>query len=125
MWKQGLAYLRPRGIGCPALLLLLLLSGTAATGVTDHPEDLAHQLITATTLATAQLEYLKTLDYRRLRAASGTTTEDYYTLPDFPTYRRQTTVTVQTPEPGLTQISVAVYWQHDAQAIHLSTLVAE
>ena len=125
MWKTSLDYLRPKLVGILAVLLLATLSGAAPTGVVPDPEMFSQHLITATTLASAQLESLKTLGYRHLAFESNTTTEAYHSIAEFPTYRRQTTVEVDTPDRGMKQVTVTVYWDGDVNAVRMSLILAE
>ncbi len=125
MWKHGRVWLRPQRVGGLSLLLLAALSGAVATGTGYDPETFSAQLITATTLASAQLESLKAQGYRQLLSTSGTTTEASATLTDFPMYRRHTTVAVDTPARGMKHVTVTVSWHDNAHAVQMRLILAE
>ena len=82
-------------------------------------------LIAAATLATERLESLKALGFQRLSSMPATVNENYHTMTDFPTFRRQTAITANTPDIGMQKVTVTVWWDGNANTVHMSLILAE
>lgn len=74
----------------------------------------------ATFLAQDRIE-----NFRGLGSAAVSTTEDYGTLPDFPGFKRVTQVLRDTPEAGLSTVTVTVSWDRGGRSAVLRTLVSQ
>ncbi len=104
-----------------AMLILstaLLGIGRLTVGVMEGNRASRHHGV-ATLLAQDRIESLKGL-------AGGsplTAAEDYGTIPGFPSYKRVTDVRPNTPEAGLSTVTVTVYWNRDARSAVLRTLL--
>ena len=72
----------------------------------------------ATLLAQDRIETLKGM------GGGVSTTEEYGTMSGFETYKRVTEVRRDAPEPGLSTVTVTVYWDRDAASTVLRTLLA-
>jgi len=72
----------------------------------------------ATLLAQDRIE-----GFKGLAGGGVSSTEDYGTLPGFPSYKRVTEVRRDTPEPGLSTVTVTVYWSGDARSAVLGALL--
>lgn len=115
--------LRPQLFGALALCWLSVVGSTTAMG--GWPETTAYgpQSMTATALASAKLESLKTLGWQHL--AHSPSDEAYQSMADFPTFRRHTVIAPDTTGLGLRQATVTVWWGQDAHAVRLSMMLAE
>ncbi len=107
------------------LLVAMLVLSTGLLGVTRltiavmeaNLKSRNHGI--ATMLAQDRIEALKGLG-----AGSATSTaENYGAIPGFPDYRRVTEVRRNLPETGLSTVTVTVYWDRDASAAVLQTLL--
>ena len=125
MWKNAPGFLRPKLVSALAVFLVGIMGGTASTVAVRDMEAFNQHVITATTLATERLESLKALGFQRLSSISATVNEDYNTMADFPTFRRHTAITVDTPDIGMQKITVTVWWDGNTNAVHMSLILAE
>ena len=103
-----------------AMLVLstgLLGLGRLTAGVIEGNRASRHHGV-ATLLAQDRIEAFKGLG-----GGGGSSTEDYGTVPGFPSYRRVTEVRRNTPEPGLSTLTVTVHWNRDARSVVLSALL--
>ena len=103
-----------------AMLVLstgLLGLGRLTVGVIEGNRASRHHGV-ATLLAQDRIEGLKGLG-----GGGGISTEDYGTLPGFPSYKRVTDVRPNTPEAGLSTVTVTVYWDRDARSAVLGALL--
>lgn len=124
MWNI-LGCMRPKLVSALAVVIVGMMGGTAATVAVRDTEAFNQHVITATTLATDKLESLKALGFRRLSSMPNTGNEDYDTMADFPTFRRQTAIAVDTPDIGMQKVTVTVWWDGNANAVRLSLILAE
>ena len=107
------------------LLVAMLILSTGLLGVTRltiavmeaNLKSRNHGI--ATLLAQDRIEALKGLG----SGSATSTAEDYGTMPGFPDYRRVTEVRRDVPETGLSTVTVTVYWDRDAGAAVLRTLI--
>ena len=102
-----------------AMLVLstgLLGLGRLTVGVIEKNRASRHHGV-ATLLAQDRIEGLKG------GGAGGSSTEDYGTLPGFSAYKRVTDVRLDTPEPGLSTVTVTVYWNQGARSVVLRALL--
>jgi type IV pilus assembly protein PilV len=81
------------------------------------------RMTTATTLAQQQMETVRGLGYARTPVTDTTTTEDYRTITDYPSYKRITSIDVATPAPGMKTVTVTVLWDADAHSSFLTTIL--
>jgi hypothetical protein len=125
MWKNALGFIHPKLVSALAVFAVGLMGGTALTGAGCDTVMFNQHVITATTLATEKLESLKASGLQRLSPTSFTTNEDYNTMADFPTFRRQTTTDMDTPDIGMQKVTVTVWWDGNANAVRMSLILAE
>jgi hypothetical protein len=125
MWQNALGCIRPKLVSALAVFLVALMGGTASTVVVRDTEAFNQHVITATTLATAKLESLKAMGFQQLSAMSTPINEDYNTMADFPTFRRQTVIAMDTPGMGMKKVTVTVWWNGHANAVRMSLILAE
>jgi len=123
--KNALGFMRPKLVGALAVFAVGLMGGTALTVAVRDTAIFNQHVITATTLATEKLESLKALGLQRLSPTPFTANEDYNTMADFPTFRRQTTLDVDTPDIGMQKVTVTVWWDGNANAVRMSLILAE
>lgn len=103
-----------------AMLVLstgLLGLGRLTVGVMEGNRAGRHHGV-ATLLAQDRIEGLKGPG-----GGGAGSTEDYGTIPGFPSYKRVTDVRPDTPEAGLSTVTVTVYWSRDARSAVLRTLL--
>jgi hypothetical protein len=125
MWKNALGFIRPKLVSALAVFAVGLMGGTALTGAGCDTVMFKQHVITAATLATEKLESLKASGLQRLSPTSFITNEDYNTMADFPTFRRQTTLDMDTPDIGMQKVTVTVWWDGNAHAVRMSLILAE
>jgi hypothetical protein len=125
MWKNALGFIHPKLVSALAVFAVGLMGGTVLTGAGCDTVMFNQHVITATTLATEKLESLKASGLQRLSPTSFTTNEDYNTMADFPTFRRQTTTDMDTPDIGMQKVTVTVWWDGNANAVRMSLILAE
>ena len=125
MWKNALGCVRPKLISALAVFLIAIMGGTASTVAVRDTEVFSQHVITATTLAAGKLESLKTLGCQRLSFMPTSINEDYNTMADFPTFRRQTVIAKDTPDIGMKKVTVTVWWNGNANAVRLNLILAE
>lgn len=125
MWKNALGCIRPKLVSALAVFLVAIMGGTASTVVVRDTGAFNQHVITATTLATAKLESLKALGFQRLSPMSTPINEDYNTMADFPTFRRQTAIAMDIPDIGMKKVTVTVWWDGNANAVRMSLILAE
>ena len=125
MWKNALGFIRPKLVSALAVFAVGLMGGTALTGAGYDTVMFNQHVITATTLATEKLESLKASGLQLLSPTSFTTNEDYNTMADFPTFRRQTIIDLDTPDIGMQKVTVTVWWDGNANAVRMSLILAE
>jgi len=54
-----------------------------------------------------------------------TINEDYNTMADFPTFRRRTTLAMDSPDLGMKKVTVTVWWDGNANAVRMGLILAE
>lgn len=125
MWNNTLGLLRPRLVGALAVCMLVMMGGTASTVAVYDTAAFSQHRITATTLATEQLESMKALGFHKLGSTHTIWHEDYNTMTDVPTFRRQTVVAPCTPDMGMKTVTVTVSWDGNVNAVRMSLILAE
>ncbi len=104
-------------------LALLALSGLAT--VSWKGLATGRHLTTATILAQEKIEDIQLNGYNPTIASKVDGDEPYESLPDFPLYRRVSTIEPNHPTVGLQTVTVTVSWAADGHAVSLSTILAE
>lgn len=108
-----------------AIFVIGIMGGIAATGVVYDTRPFSPDVTTAATLAMEQLEGIKAQGFGGLSSAHATYEEHYNTIPDFPRYRRSTSLEVNTPDVGMKKVTVTVLWDADTNAVRMSLILAE
>jgi type IV pilus assembly protein PilV len=108
-----------------ALVVLSIgMLGMSRTTVSTIAVNTANQrLAKVTALLQDRLEQLKKSGYAG--AATVSSTENYGTIPQYSTFKRVTSVAVDTPAANMKTVTVTVSWQNDQQALSASTIFAE
>ena len=100
-----------------------LLGMAALTGGIIHGNKFSNDLTTATTLAQDKMEDIKRLGY------SGVTSETKAVLSSpYDEYKREVTVTDDSPASGMKTVSVKVYWggaSKENRNVELKTILAQ
>lgn len=104
-------------------LALLALSGLAT--VSWKGAATGRHLTTATVLAQEKVEEFTLAGYNPILLSKVAIDEPYESLPDFPLYRRVSTINPSNPIVGLQTLTVTVSWADDSHAVSLSTILAE
>ena len=118
-------YRAREGFSLIELLVAMLVLSTGLLGVTGLTIAVMEANLNsrnhgiATLLAQDRIEALKGLG----AGSADSTTEDYGTMAGFRDYRRVTAVRRDVPETGLSTVTVTVYWDRDANAAVLQTLL--
>jgi type IV pilus assembly protein PilV len=81
------------------------------------------RLANAAALLQDRLERLKKSGYAG--AATVSSTEGYGTIPQYSTYKRVTSVAINSPATNMKTVTVTVSWQNDQHTLSASTIVAE
>lgn len=101
-------------------LLTLALLGTARlTTVVIRGNAASRAAGSASVLGQELLE-----EARRSAALPSAGTEDYGTIPGYPEFKRSVGREENTPDWGLTTVTVTVRWHGDARSLRLQTIVA-
>ncbi len=102
-------------------IALLGMSRATVSMITVHTvnERLAH----ASALLQDRMETIKHSGYSG--AATVSSTEDYGTIAQYSTYKRVTTVAVNTPATNMKTVTVTVSWQNGQHTLTASTILAE
>ena len=117
---------RQQGFSMVEVLVAMLILSTALLGlgrvaigvIQGNLRSRDHSV--ATFLAQDRLESV-----RGVGSAVAATTEDYGAMPDFPGFKRVTEVLRDTPESGLSTVTVTVSWGGDERSAVLRTLVSQ
>jgi type IV pilus assembly protein PilV len=104
-------------------LALLALSGLAT--VSWKGAATGRHLTTATMLAQEKIEEVKLNGDNSNIVNKIEIDEPYESLPDFPLYRRVSTINPSDPTVGLQAVTVTVSWAADAHMVSLSTILVE
>ena len=102
---------------------LLAMAGLTA-GIT-RGNSFSTRMTTATSLAKEKMEEIRGLGYSGAAGADTTTTEDYGSIPQAPSYRRDTFTDVANPAAGMKTITVTVYWHSDVYSVSLTTILSQ
>jgi len=125
MWENALGCIHPKLVSALAVFLVAIMEGTASTVAVRDTEVFNRHVITATTLATERLESLKAVGFHQLSSMPTTINEDYNTMADFPTFRRRTTLAMDSPDLGMKKVTVTVWWDGNANAVRMGIILAE
>ena len=87
--------------------------------------ELSKEVSSATTCAREKMEDMERLGYANTSATSGTVTEAYNSITQYPHYKREITTTVDTPATDMKTITITVYWDSDSHQVELKTFLAK
>ncbi len=104
-------------------MALLALSGLATVSLKGAAT--AKHLTTATVLAQEKLEDVKLTGYNPDIISRVEVDEPYESLPDFPLYKRETTIDPNNPTVGLQKVTVTVLWADDDHSVSMATILTE
>lgn len=104
-------------------IALLAFSGLALVSLKGAATG--KHLTTATSLAQEKIEAIKLQGYNSNILSKVEANEPYESLPDFPLYRRVSTIEPINPTIGLQTVTVTVWWADDNHAVTLSTILVE
>ena len=107
------------------LVFMALLALSALASVSLKGTATAKHLTTATVLAQEKLEDVKRRGYNPDIVSKVQVDEPYESLPDFPLYKRVSTIDPSTPTIGLQTVMVTVSWANDDHSVSLATIIAE
>ena len=124
MTRPATRHSRQQGFSMIELLVAMLILSTALLGlgrvaigvIQGNLRSRDHGV--ATFLAQDRIESL-----RGRGSVAAPTTEDYGTLPGFPGFKRVTEVLRDTPESGLSTVTVTVSWGGNGRSAVLRTLL--
>ncbi len=94
--------------------MTLLILGVIRGNLTSEKNTIA------ATLAQDQMEKVKGLGYDHV----VNETQNYNTITNFPSFKRVTAVTSNTPAAGMKTVTVTVYWNSDSHSLAVSTILA-
>jgi len=104
-------------------LALLALSGLAIVSMKGAAT--AKHLTTATVLAQEKLEDVKLTGYNPNIVSRVEVDEPYESLPDFPLYKRVSTIDPNNPTVGMQTVTVTVSWADDNHSVSMTTFLTE
>jgi len=108
-----------------SILSIGLLGMAGLTTSIIHGNTLSKKVTTATTLGQDRMEHFSRLGYSSTPSTDTTTEENYNSIPDYPFYKRVSFIDVNSPSAGMKTITVTVYWNSDAGAVALQTILAQ
>lgn len=108
------------------ILTVALLGMAAVTVSVINGNAFSKEITTATTLAQDKMEEIKNLGYSGTPSSDTTTTEDYKSITDYPTYKRDTEIDAASPGANMKTITVTVSWKRGSTThnVILKTIVA-
>ncbi len=107
------------------VLSIGLLGMAGLTTTIIHGNSLSNNVTTATTLGQDRMEHFRRLGYSTTPVTDTTTTEDYNSIANYPSYKRVSFIDVNSPSAGMKTITVTVYWNSDAGSVALKTILAQ
>jgi len=109
------------------ILVVGLLGVISVATTVINGNAFGKKITTATTLAQDKMEEIKNLGYSGTPSSDTTTTEDYNSITDYPTYKRVTGVDVDSPAADIKTIEVKVefQWKGATHDVTLKTIVAD
>ena len=109
------------------ILVVALLGLISVTVMVIKGNSFSKTMTTATTLAKDKMEEMKNLGYSDTPSSDTTTTEDYNSITDYPTYKRATEIDVDSPAAGMKTVKVTVEWswQGATRNVTLQSIVAQ
>lgn len=105
------------------VLSIGLLATAGLTAGIMRANLLSNRMTAAMTLAQHKMETIRGLGYSGTPTMDNTTTEDYNSIADHPSYKRVTSIDVANPAPGLKTVTVTVLWDADAHSILVTTIL--
>ena len=87
--------------------------------------ELSKEVSSATTCAREKMEDVERLGYANTPETSGTITEAYNSITQYPDYKRETVTAVDTPATDMKTITITVYWDSDSHQVALKTFLAK
>ena len=84
-----------------------------------------NRMTTATILAQDKMEEIQQLGYMGIDPNDSCYTEDYYSIPDFPSYKRVTDIDCDSPSARMKKITVRVYWDSDDRLVSMKTIITQ
>jgi len=108
------------------VILAVGLLGMASLSVgIIKANELSKEVSSATTCAREKMEDVERLGYANTPATSGTVTEAYNSITQYPDYKRETITAVDTPATDMKTITINVYWDSDSHQVALKTFLAK
>lgn len=108
-----------------SVLSIGLLGMAGLTTSIINGNTLSKKVTTATTLGQDRLEHFRRLGYSTTPTADTTTTEDYNSIANYPSYKRVSFIDVNSPSAGMKTITVTVYWNSDTGSVAMQTILAQ
>ena len=109
------------------ILSIGLLGMAALTVGIMRGNSFSNQLTTASILAQDKMEDIRKQGYSGTPSVGTTTTEDYNSITNYPSYKRVTDFAgVGSPQvAGMKMVTVTVHWDSDAHSVELKTILAQ
>ena len=107
------------------ILSVGLLAIGALSGGVIRGNNLSRQLTVATILAQDKMEDIRRLGYSNTPSTDTTTTEDYGSITDYPSFKRVTQTDVDNPGENMKTVIITVYWKPDNRSVILKTLLSQ
>ena len=124
-YKNKNGFTLPEVLIAIVVLMVGLLGVAGLTIIVIRGNVFSKQITTAVTIASDQMERMKALGFAGTASTDTTTTEAYGTLPDFPLYKRTTSIDVDSPATRMKIVTVKVFWDADKHKVELRTILAE
>jgi len=83
----------------------------------------SRKLSTATVLAKSKLEDIEAVGYMNISSSDTTQVEDYQSIPNYPGFKRTTSIDTDNPAAGMKKITVTIYWESDARSTSIQTIL--
>ena len=104
-----------------SLLFIAILGMTDLTTTVIKGNSKSERVTSAILLANERLEDIRLAGYNNAESLDGT--EGYGTIEDYPSFRRVTSTSLDTPEQGNKTVAVAVFWDSNQGSTSLSTII--
>ncbi|MEW5734210.1 MAG: prepilin-type N-terminal cleavage/methylation domain-containing protein [Thermodesulfobacteriota bacterium] len=105
------------------ILSIGLLGMAALTVGIIQGNEQSQEVTTASTLAADRLEDAARQGYTGLPTTNTVQTENYGSIAGFPNYKRETTITVDSPIVNVKTLVVRVFWNNNARSVSMNTMI--